>query len=60
MVNMNRLPIAKRAQFIGLMVEGMSSRAIYGVTGASKNTIVKLLAEVGGRARSIRMKGCEA
>jgi len=47
MVNMNRLHIAKRAQIIGLMVEGMSIRAISRVTGASKNTIVKLLAEVG-------------
>lgn len=47
MVNMNRLPIAKRAQILGLMVEGMSIRAISRVTGASKNTIVKLLAEVG-------------
>jgi IS1 family transposase len=47
MVNMNRLPLAKRAQILGLMVEGMSIRAISRVTGASKNTIVKLLAEVG-------------
>lgn len=47
MVNMNRLPIAKRAQILGLMVEGMSIRAISRVTGASKNTVVKLLAEVG-------------
>jgi transposase-like protein len=44
---MNRLPLAKRAQILGLMVEGMSIRAISRVTGASKNTIVKLLAEVG-------------
>jgi len=47
MVSMNRLPIEKRAQIIGLMVEGMSIRAISRVTGASKNTIVKLLADVG-------------
>src|SRR5690348_3455171 len=44
---MNRLPIEKRAQILGLMVEGMSIRAISRVTGASKNTIVKLLVEVG-------------
>jgi IS1 family transposase len=47
MVNMNRLPIEKRAQILGLMVEGMSIRAISRVTGASKNTIVKLLGDVG-------------
>lgn len=47
MVNMNRLPIAKRAQILGLMVEGMSIRAISRVTGTSKNTIVKLLGDVG-------------
>jgi IS1 family transposase len=47
MVNMNRLPLAKRAQILGLMVEGMSIRAISRVTGASKNTIAKLLGEVG-------------
>lgn len=47
MVNMNRLPLSKRAQIIGLMVEGMSIRAISRVTGASKNTITKLLGEVG-------------
>lgn len=47
MVNMNRLPTEKRAQILGLMVEGMSIRAISRVTGASKNTIVKLLGDVG-------------
>jgi IS1 family transposase len=47
MVNMNRLPIEKRAQILGLMVEGMSIRAISRVTGASKTTIVKLLGDVG-------------
>lgn len=47
MLPMNRLSLEKRAQILGLMVEGMSIRAISRVTGASKNTIVKLLAEVG-------------
>jgi len=44
---MNRLTLKARAQILGLMVEGMSIRAISRVTGASKNTIVKLLADVG-------------
>ena len=44
---MNKLPTAKRAQIIGMMVEGMSIRSISRLTGASKNTIVKLLADAG-------------
>jgi len=47
MVNMNRLPVSERAKILGLMVEGMSIRAISRVTGASKNTIAKLLMDVG-------------
>jgi IS1 family transposase len=45
--SMNRLPIAKRAQILGMMVEGVSIRAISRMTNASKNTIVKLLADAG-------------
>lgn len=44
---MNRLKTQERAQIIGLMVEGMSIRAIARMTGASKNTIVKLLVDAG-------------
>lgn len=44
---MNRLPREKRAQILGMMVEGVSIRAISRMTGASKNTIVKLLADAG-------------
>lgn len=44
---MNKLPLAKRAQILGMMVEGISIRAISRMTGASKNTIVKLLADAG-------------
>jgi lambda repressor-like predicted transcriptional regulator len=44
---MNKLSIQKRAAILGLMVEGMSIRSISRTTGASKNTIVKLLAEAG-------------
>lgn len=44
---MNRLTSEKRTQILGMMVEGMSIRAIARLTGASKNTIVKLLADVG-------------
>jgi len=41
------MPIAKRAQIIGMMVEGVSIRAITRLTGASKNTITRLLEDVG-------------
>lgn len=44
---MNRLAIEKRAQIIGLLVEGMSMRAVTRVTGVSINTVTKLLEDVG-------------
>jgi IS1 family transposase len=44
---MNKLPSAKRAEILGMMVEGVSLRAISRLTGASKNTIVKLLEDAG-------------
>lgn len=44
---MNRLPIEKRAQIIGLLVEGMSMRAVTRIVGCSINTVTKLLEEVG-------------
>lgn len=44
---MNKLTSAKRAQILGTMVEGVSIRAISRLTGASKNTLVKLLADAG-------------
>lgn len=47
MVIMNRLSTAKRAQIIGCLVEGNSIRATVRMTGAAKNTIVKLLADLG-------------
>ena len=44
---MNRLTTEKRAQIIGCLVEGMSIRATVRVTGAAKNTISKLLLDLG-------------
>jgi IS1 family transposase len=44
---MNKLSRDARAQILGMMVEGVSIRAISRMTGASKNTIVKLLADAG-------------
>jgi hypothetical protein len=47
MVSMNRLTTEKRAQIIGALVEGNSIRATCRMTGAAKNTIVKLLVDLG-------------
>lgn len=47
MVSMNRLTTEKRAQIIGCLVEGNSIRATVRITGAAKNTITKLLVDLG-------------
>lgn len=44
---MNRLSTEKRAQVIGCLVEGNSIRATVRMTGAAKNTITKLLVDLG-------------
>lgn len=44
---MNRLDPKTRSQILTLLCEGMAIRAITRVTGASKNTVAKLLADVG-------------
>jgi IS1 family transposase len=47
MVSMNRLSTEKRAQVLSCLVEGNSIRATVRMTGAAKNTITKLLTDVG-------------
>jgi IS1 family transposase len=44
---MNKLDTAKRSHIISALVEGCSIRATVRMTGASKNTIAKLLLELG-------------
>lgn len=44
---MNKLPLAKRAQIIGLLVEGTSLRATSRLADCSINTVTKLLVDVG-------------
>jgi len=46
-VNMNRLTTERRGQVISCLVEGMSMRAVSRVTGVARNTIDKLLCELG-------------
>src|SRR5712692_9634777 len=47
MFSMNRLSTEQRAQAIGCLVEGMSIRAISRTTGVARNTIDKLLSDLG-------------
>src|ERR1700733_2877558 len=44
---MNKLDTAKRSQIIRCLVDGVSIRGTVRITGASKNTIAKLLVELG-------------
>jgi len=44
---MNRLSTAERARIIGALVEGNSIRATCRMTGAAKNTVTKLLVDIG-------------
>ncbi|MDP2622494.1 MAG: DDE-type integrase/transposase/recombinase, partial [Actinomycetota bacterium] len=44
---MNRLSTERRGQIIGCLTEGMSIRGTVRVTGAAKNTVTKLLVDLG-------------
>ncbi|MBZ5587327.1 MAG: IS1 family transposase [Acidobacteriia bacterium] len=45
---MNKLTTAKRIQVVAALVEGNSIRATVRMTGTAKNTVIKLLVELGG------------
>src|ERR1019366_4891963 len=47
MVNMNKLDTAKRSAIVRCLVDGLSIRGTVRINGASKNTIAKLLVELG-------------
>src|SRR5438477_6062724 len=51
---MNRLSAEKRTQVIGCLVEGNSIRATVRMTGVAKNTVTKLLVDL-GTACSVHM-----
>jgi IS1 family transposase len=53
---MNRLNIHKRSQIVRCLVEGNSIRATVRLTGAAKNTVTKLLVEVGERCQQFHDK----
>src|SRR6202790_5260077 len=46
-VSMKRLPATDRARILHLLCEGSSIRAVTRLTGASKNTVVKLMIDAG-------------
>jgi IS1 family transposase len=46
-MNMNRLSRTERARILSLLLEGMSMRAVSRITGASINTITRLLHDAG-------------
>ena len=64
MVSMNKLNIKQQAQVLGALVEGNSIRATVRMTGTAKNTVVKLLADVGSACldyqdQALRNLSCE-
>ena len=53
MFSMNRQPIAKRAQILGLLVEGNSLRAASRLADCSINTVTKLLVDTGAACSGV-------
>ena len=53
---MNQLPTAKRVAIVSALVEGNSIRSTSRMTGASKTTILKLLAELGTECAAFHNK----
>src|SRR5260370_27484375 len=47
MVDMNRMDTKRRAQVVRCLIEGCSINSTVRMTGASKNTVLKLLVELG-------------
>ena len=47
MVSMNRLDNARRTEVVECLIEGMSIRSTVRITGVAKNTVAKLLVELG-------------
>lgn len=56
MVSMNRLGTARRTAVVKCLIEGMSIRSTVRITGVAKNTVAKLLVELGA-ACTVYMDG---
>ena len=52
MVSMNKLTKEERVRVIAALVEGNSIRATVRMTGVAKNTVVKLLCDIGQACQS--------
>ena len=50
--HMNRLSTQERARILGCLVEGNSIRTTCRMTGATKGTVIKLLADVGAACKA--------
>jgi IS1 family transposase len=55
-MHMNRLPVGRRAQIIGLLAEGNSLRAASRLADVSINTVTKLLLDVGAACEEYQDK----
>ena len=60
MVTMNKLGTAKRSAIVRALCEGCSIRATVRMTGASKNTIAKLLVGIGAACSAYQDKTIRA
>src|SRR3954451_17754100 len=58
-VRMNRIDTARRAQVIRCLVEGNSINSTCRMTGVAKNTVLKLLVEVGAACSAYLDVTCE-
>src|SRR6201997_15238 len=56
MFSMNRLPVEKRTQILGLLVEGNSLRATSRLADVSINTVTKLLVDLGSACAEYHYK----
>src|SRR5690349_13306700 len=61
---MNSLSVSERAKILSLLVEGNSINATCRITGAAKNTVLKLLGDAGAACaayqdRVMRNLGCK-
>src|SRR6266550_6164078 len=52
MVSMNKLSTADRVRVLAALVEGCSIRATVRMTGVAKNTVVKLLEDIGAACQA--------
>ena len=56
MVSMNRLPRDKQIQVVKALVEGNSIRATVRMTGVAKNTVIKLLVDIGAACEAYQVE----